>query len=78
MTVRFWCKDCQQPVSLDLHGNCAFCGNPELRIVDRFQPLRFVKKVLQMNKSLWLLATAILLGVGLTIWVIRQAEQVPQ
>jgi hypothetical protein len=77
MTVAFRCMDCDKFVSLDLHGNCAFCGNPDLRVIDRLQPLRFVKKVLQTSKSPWLLASAILLGVGLTIWVIRQPEQVP-
>jgi hypothetical protein len=68
MTVALWCVDCQQPVSLDLHGNCELYGNPEVLVIDPFRPLRFLKK------SPWLLATAVLLGVGLTIWVIRQAE----
>jgi len=68
MTVAFRCMDCDKFVSLDLHGNCAFCGNPDARVVDPFKPLTFFKK------SPWLLATAVLFGVGLTIWAMRQAE----
>jgi len=60
--------DCQEIVSLDLHGNCALCGNPDARLVDPFKPLTLFKK------SPWLLATAVLFGVGLTIWAMRQAE----
>jgi hypothetical protein len=74
MTMALWRMDCQQPVGLDLHGNCELCGNPDVRVIDRLNLLRFLKKVLQMNKSPWLLATAILLGVGLTIWVTRQTK----
>jgi hypothetical protein len=74
MTVAFRCMDCDQFVSLDLHGNCAFCGNPDVRVIDPLNPLRFLKKVLQMNKSPWLLATAVLFGVGLAIWVTRQKK----
>jgi hypothetical protein len=76
MTVALWCMDCQQPVSLDLHGNCELCGNPDVRVIDPLNPLRFLKKVLQMNKSPWLLATTVLFGVGLAIWVTRQTRYV--
>ena len=72
MSVALWCMDCQQPVGLDLHGNCELCGNPEVRVIDPLRPLRLLKKVLQMKKAPWLLPTAVLFGVGLTIWAIRQ------
>jgi hypothetical protein len=75
MTVALWCTDCKRTVDLDLHGNCELCGNPEVRVIDRWQPLRFVKRVLQTKESRWRLATVVsiaLFGVGLTIWAIRQ------
>jgi hypothetical protein len=77
MSASFWCADCEQTVNLDLHGNCGLCGNPEVRVIDGLQPLRFLNKVLQVKESRWRLATAVsiaLLGVGLTIWAIRQTE----
>jgi hypothetical protein len=74
MTVAFWCNDCQQSARLDLHGNCASCGNPDLRVIEKWQPVTFLWKVMRMKKSRWVLATALLFTAGLTIWAIRRPE----
>ena len=71
MTVAFWCNDCKRHVRLDLHGNCAYCGNPELRVNEKWEPFTFLYKFIRMKKSRWVLATAVLLSVGLTIWAVR-------
>jgi hypothetical protein len=68
MTLTLRCMDCREIVNLDLHGNCALCGNPDVRVIEPFRPLSFFKK------SPWLLVTAVLFGVGLTMWAIRRAE----
>lgn len=76
MTVALWCKDCEEPVHLDLHGNCELCGNPEVGVIDPWQPITFLRNVLKIKKSRWLLATVsfALFGVGLTIWATRQTD----
>jgi hypothetical protein len=74
MAVALWCADCNEPVNLDRHGNCELCGNPEVAVIDRRQPVAFLRKLIRIKKSPWLLATAVLFGVGLTIWAVRQTE----
>jgi hypothetical protein len=78
MTVALWCRDCKQPVNLDLHGNCEHCGNPEVSLVD---PLTFWQKVVQMKESRWLPAAAVsiaLFGLGLAILRFRHSVSAPE
>jgi Zn finger protein HypA/HybF involved in hydrogenase expression len=37
MSITIYCNDCEQFVSLDLQGNCKFCGSHSVGVVDRLQ-----------------------------------------
>ncbi len=77
MTVGFWCVDCQRSVRLDLHGNCAYCRNPDLRVIEKWQPFTFLWKLIRMKKSRFILATALVLGIGLTLWTTGRRSETP-
>jgi hypothetical protein len=46
MSMAIYCNDCEQFVSLDLQGNCKFCGSRSVGVVDLLQgvPLEEVRQ----------------------------------
>jgi hypothetical protein len=58
MSIAIYCNACKQFVSLDLQGNCKFCGSHSVGVVDLLQsvPLEEVRqnsgrKQLEMDQS---------------------------